>query len=117
VSLFPQKPIISPQKLIIVLSKSSSTLLKKWIGAPEKAIQLPQVAYQGRRNGTGLRGSHKQQFHQGTGVQYADFVEHGSEANGKADGKFRIEGKNYVVNDSDIILFFHGAGTGSTKKK
>lgn len=48
---------------------------------------------------------------------YTDLVEHGSEPNVKAAGKFRMEGKNYVVKDGDIILFFHGAGAGSAKKK
>ncbi|KAH0792684.1 obg-like ATPase 1 [Histomonas meleagridis] len=47
---------------------------------------------------------------------YTDLVEAGSEANVKAHGKMRTEGKNYVVKDGDIILFLHGAGSGSKKK-
>jgi obg-like ATPase 1 len=48
---------------------------------------------------------------------YDDLKEHGTEAAVKAAGKLRTEGKNYVVKDGDIILFMHGAGSGSSKKK
>jgi obg-like ATPase 1 len=47
---------------------------------------------------------------------YADLVEHGSEAAAKAAGKYRTEGKGYLVKDGDIMLFMHGAGAGSKKK-
>merc|ERR1719321_1679244 len=36
---------------------------------------------------------------------FADFKEHGSEAAVKDAGKYRQEGKNYVVKDGDIIFF------------
>jgi obg-like ATPase 1 len=48
---------------------------------------------------------------------YADLVENGSEAAVKAAGKMRTEGKAYLVKDGDIMLFMHGAGAGSSKKK
>jgi len=38
-------------------------------------------------------------------VSYEDLVEHGSEADAKAAGKLRIEGKDYVVQEGDVILF------------
>ncbi len=37
-------------------------------------------------------------------ITYDDFVTLGSEAACKAAGKFRLEGKNYVVKDADILL-------------
>jgi ribosome-binding ATPase YchF (GTP1/OBG family) len=48
---------------------------------------------------------------------YTDLVEQGNEVNVKAAGKYRTEGKNYVVKDGDIILFMHGAGSGGAQKK
>lgn len=38
-------------------------------------------------------------------ISYDDFVEHGSEAACKAKGLVRLEGKEYVVQDGDIIEF------------
>ena len=36
---------------------------------------------------------------------YNDLVEYGSEAEIKAAGKYRVEGKEYIVTDGDIIFF------------
>ena len=38
-------------------------------------------------------------------VNYKDLVEQGSIANAKEKGLVRIEGKEYVVKDGDVILF------------
>jgi len=38
-------------------------------------------------------------------VSYEDLVECGSEAEAKAKGKLRSEGKEYVVQEGDVILF------------
>jgi hypothetical protein len=38
-------------------------------------------------------------------ISYTDLVECGSEANAKSKGLLRSEGKDYVVQDSDVILF------------
>ena len=35
----------------------------------------------------------------------------------QAAGKYKQEGKNYVVNDGDIIFFKFNAGAGLTEKK
>ena len=40
-------------------------------------------------------------------VTYQDFVETGSRARAKEIGKARLEGKEYIVQDGDVILFFH----------
>jgi len=50
-------------------------------------------------------------------MKFGDFKEHGSEAAVKAAGKYRQEGKNYVVQDGDIIFFKFNAGAGLTDKK
>jgi len=48
---------------------------------------------------------------------YEDFVEHGSEANVKAAGKYKQQGKNYLVQDGDIMFFKANTGGGLGKKK
>merc|ERR1719147_231603 len=50
-------------------------------------------------------------------MKYADFKEHGSEAGVKAAGGYRQQGKNYVVEDGDIIFFKFNAGAGLTAGK
>ena len=38
-------------------------------------------------------------------IKYDDYIELGSEKAVKAAGKFRLEGKEYIVGDGDVILF------------
>ena len=38
-------------------------------------------------------------------ISYADFVQFGSEAGARDNGKLRIEGKEYVMHDGDICHF------------
>jgi GTP-binding protein YchF len=38
-------------------------------------------------------------------IAYADFIAHGSEAKCKEAGKLRLEGKDYIVKDADIVHF------------
>jgi ribosome-binding ATPase len=40
-------------------------------------------------------------------IPYDDFVSCGSRASAKEAGKARAEGKEYIVSDGDVILFFH----------
>ena len=50
-------------------------------------------------------------------MKFEDLKENGSEANVKAAGKYRQQGKQYVVEDGDIILFKFNAGAGLSGKK
>ncbi|KAL1132819.1 hypothetical protein AAG570_010771 [Ranatra chinensis] len=52
-------------------------------------------------------------------MKFDDFKEEGSEAATKAAGKYRQQGRNYVVEDGDIIFFKFNAGAGlkDAKKK
>lgn len=50
-------------------------------------------------------------------MKFDDFKEHGSESAVKAAGKYRQQGRNYIVEDGDIILFKFNAGAGLTSKK
>lgn len=49
-------------------------------------------------------------------MKYADLKEHGSEAAVKAAGKYVQKGKEYVVEDGDIIFFKFNV-TAAPKKK
>jgi len=48
-------------------------------------------------------------------MKYDELKEYGSESALKAAGKYRQQGKNYVVEDGDIILFKFNVT--SSKKK
>lgn len=52
-------------------------------------------------------------------MKFSDFKEEGSESGVKAAGKYRQQGRNYVVEDGDIIFFKFNAGAGlkDAKKK
>ena len=41
-------------------------------------------------------------------VHYDDFIVHGSFAKAKESGHWRLEGKEYIVQDGDIISVRHG---------
>ncbi|AQA19938.1 redox-regulated ATPase YchF [Halioglobus japonicus] len=38
-------------------------------------------------------------------ISYADFIEHGGEQGAKDAGRWRLEGKDYIVQDGDVIHF------------
>jgi obg-like ATPase 1 len=50
-------------------------------------------------------------------MAFVDFKEHGSEAGCKAAGKYKTQGKMYVVQDGDIMFFKHNAGGAPAAKK
>lgn len=50
-------------------------------------------------------------------MHFADFKEEGSDAAAKAAGKYRQQGRNYVVDDGDIIFFKANTGGGLAAKK
>jgi len=50
-------------------------------------------------------------------MKFEEFKEHGSEAAVKAAGGYRQQGKNYTVQDGDIIFFKFNAGAGLTAGK
>ena len=50
-------------------------------------------------------------------MKYSDFKEYGSEAELKSVGRYLHKGKDYIVEDGDIILFRFNAGAGLTKGK
>jgi len=50
-------------------------------------------------------------------MKYEDFKEFGSENTVKAEGKYRQQGKNYTVEDGDIIYFKVNTGGGLAGSK
>lgn len=52
-----------------------------------------------------IHGDFERGFIRAETMSYDDLVECGSEAEAKAQGKFRSEGKDYVVQEGDVILF------------
>jgi len=49
-------------------------------------------------------------------MKYEELREIGDENGVKSAGKYYTEGKNYIVQDGDIMLIKHSAGGGGKKK-
>jgi len=78
-----------------------------------KNTKAPQAA--GR-----IHGDFEKGFIMAEVMKFEDFKAEGSEQGAKAAGKYRQQGKTYVVEDGDIIFFKFNAGAGLTagaKKK
>lgn len=50
-------------------------------------------------------------------MKIADLIELGSENAVKSAGKYRQQGRNYIVEDGDVIFFKVNAGAGNTTTK
>jgi GTP-binding protein YchF len=64
----------------------------------EKGARAPQAA------GV-IHSDFERGFIRAETIAYEDFVRHGGEAGAKEAGKMRSEGKDYVVQDGDVMLF------------
>jgi len=82
--------------------------VKAWI--IQKGCKAPQAA--GR-----IHTDFEKGFIMAEVMKFNDLKEEGSEAAVKAAGKYRQQGKLYVVEDGDIILFKFNAGAGLTAGK
>ncbi|KAB0794652.1 hypothetical protein PPYR_11491 [Photinus pyralis] len=84
--------------------------VKAWI--IQKGTKAPQAA--GR-----IHTDFEKGFIMAEVMKFVDFKEEGSETAVKAAGKYRQQGRNYVVEDGDIIFFKFNAGAGlkDAKKK
>jgi len=76
----------------------------------QKQTKAPQAA--GRIHGDMEKG-----FIMAEVMAYEDFKEHGSENACKAAGKYKQKGREYVVEDGDILFFKFNAGAGITAAK
>ena len=52
-----------------------------------------------------IHGDSESGFIRAETMSYEDFVECGSEVEAKNQGKLRSEGKKYIVQEGDVILF------------
>ena len=52
-----------------------------------------------------IHGDFEKGFIRAETVAYADYIAHGGEAGSKDAGKMRSEGKDYIVQDGDVMLF------------
>jgi GTP-binding protein YchF len=64
----------------------------------EKGARAPQAA-------GAIHSDFERGFIRAETIAYDDFVAHGGEAGAKEAGKMRSEGKDYVVQDGDVMLF------------
>lgn len=116
------------------LEEKCNSVLKKIIVAGYKALQLQYFFTAGPDEVKAWTVQHGAKAPQAAGrihtdfekgfimaevMHYNDFKEEGSEAAAKAAGKYRQQGRNYVVEDGDIIFFKFNAGAGlkDAKKK
>ncbi len=58
--------------------------------------------------GAAIHTDFKEKFIRAEVVSYADLVESGSWSKARDIGKLRTEGKEYVVQDGDVMVFLHG---------
>ena len=75
-----------------------------------KGTKAPQA-------GGRIHGDFEKGFIMAEVMKYTDFKECGSEAEAKSGGKYLHKGREYVVEDGDIILFRINPGAGLTKGK
>jgi len=87
---------------------SGTDEVKAW--TIQKGTKAPQAA--GR-----IHTDFEKGFIMADTMKFADFKELGTEAAVKAAGKYRQQGKNYTVEDGDIIHFKFNAGAGLTAAK
>ena len=52
-----------------------------------------------------IHGDFERGFIKADTITYGNLVEYGSEAEVKKQGKLRLEGKDYVFQEADVILF------------
>eukprot|EP01137_Pigoraptor_chileana_P026657 Opistho-2@8303 len=101
-------------------AKGATSVLSKIIKTGYKALQLEYFFTAGSdevrawtiRKGTKapeaagkIHGDFEKFFVMAEVMAFNAYKEHGSENAVKAAGKYGMEGKNYVVNDGDIIFF------------
>ena len=56
-----------------------------------------------------IHGDFERGFIRAETISYEDYVAHGGEAGAREAGRFRVEGKSYVVRDGDVLHFLFNA--------
>ena len=52
-----------------------------------------------------IHSDFKKHFIRAETISYEDFIKYGSAEKSKENGKMRIEGKDYIVRDGDVLHF------------
>lgn len=88
-------------------------------GADEVKCWTIQNGFTAPKAAGRIHGDFEKGFIMAEVMKFNDLKEHGNENAVKAAGKYRQQGKTYVCEDGDIILFKFNAGAGlsAAKKK
>jgi len=86
-------------------------------GADEVKCWTIQQGFTAPKAAGRIHGDFEKGFIMAEVMKFDDLKEHGNENAVKAAGKYRQQGKNYVCEDGDIILFKFNAGAGLSSKK
>jgi len=84
-------------------------------GADEVRAWPIQVGTKAPQAAGSIHTDFEKKFIKAEVMKFAELKELGSESAVRAAGKYRTEGKTYVVEDADILLIKHGGGGGKKK--
>jgi len=104
-------------KIIVTGYKALGLIYFFTCGADEVKAWTIQRGYKAPQAAGKIHTDFEKGFIMAEVMGYNDFKEAGSEAATKAAGKYKMKGKDYVVEDGDIIFFKFNAGAGLTGKK
>lgn len=75
------------------------------VGEPDARAWTIKIGTNARKAAGAVHTDMERGFIRAEVIKYDDFVTYGSTAAAKEAGKFRLEGKEYIVRDGDVILF------------
>ena len=73
-------------------------LKKQELGQSKKTVQLPKAAGE-------IHTDFEKGFIRAETISYQDFINNDGCVNSKLNGKMRLEGKDYIVKDGDVLNF------------
>jgi GTP-binding protein YchF len=74
------------------------------VGPPETRAWTIKIGTNARKAAGAVHTDMERGFIRAEVIKYDDFVTHGSTSAAKEAGKYRLEGKDYIVEDGDVIL-------------
>ena len=87
------------------IAQFQQNILKKTGGISASNLYAFQISNPDETKGYTLAKHFKDNLEEATGITSNDLVNYQSEAEIKTAGKIRQEGKEYIIQDGDIILF------------
>ncbi len=107
-TMFMEELGIKSPAVDIVVQKSYNLLgLISYLtaGEPEVRAWTIRKGFTAQKSAGVIHSDIERGFIRAEVIKYDDYIELGSEKAVKAAGKFRLEGKEYIVGDGDVILF------------